>query len=140
MTKLKSTRSAAFAVFWYLITCTPSVLGAPATPPLVGANVNMVTGTKWPAGDPLLNKQNEGSLAVSSVNPQHLLGGANDYRLVNPVTPVAGGEAGADAWIAVTPPALESRLPTMKERKNVPYGPGRTVGSAANCSPFAGEG
>ena len=43
-------------------------------------------------------------------------------------------------WIAVTPPALESRLPTMKERKNVPYGPGRTVGSAANCSPFAGEG
>lgn len=101
MTKLKSTRSAAFAVFWYLITCTPPVLGAPATPPLVGANVNMVTGTKWPAGDPLLNKQNEGSLAVSSVNPQHLLGGANDYRLVNPVTPVTGGEAGADAWIVL---------------------------------------
>ncbi len=79
------------------ICTTPS---ATAAPPLVGANVNMVTGTKWPAGDPLLNKQNEGSLGVSSVNPQHLLGGANDYRLVNPAVPIPG-EEGGDAWIAL---------------------------------------
>lgn len=101
MIKPNRALSTAFVVFACGIACTPPVLAVSVTPPLVGANVNMVTGTKWPAGDPLLNKQNEGSLAVSSVNPQHLLGGANDYRLVNPVTPVAGGEAGADAWIAL---------------------------------------
>jgi len=55
--------------------------------PTPGQNVNMVSGTKWPGGDPFLQRQNEPSIAVSTRNPQHLLAGANDYRTVdlNPV-------------------------------------------------------
>ena len=73
-----------------------------AQSPVAGPNVNMVTGTTWPAGDSFLTKQNEPSLAVSSRNPMHLLGGANDYRLTNvDVVPIPGEEAGADAWVTV---------------------------------------
>lgn len=46
----------------------------------VGRNVNMVSGTKWPTGDPYLQRQNEPSIAASTRNPLHLLAGANDYR------------------------------------------------------------
>lgn len=48
-----------------------------------GANVNMVSGTTFPAGDPFLQRQNEPSSAVSTRNPLHILGGANDYRTVD---------------------------------------------------------
>ena len=34
-----------------------------AAPPVAGPNVNMVSGTKWPEGDPFLTKQNEPSIA-----------------------------------------------------------------------------
>src|SRR5260370_8994217 len=51
--------------------------------PTPGQNVNMVSGTKWPGGDPFLQRQNEPSIAVSTRNAQHLLAGANDYRTVD---------------------------------------------------------
>ncbi|UCE40902.1 MAG: exo-alpha-sialidase, partial [Candidatus Aminicenantes bacterium] len=43
---------------------------------VAGRNVNMVN------DDPFLQRQNEPSVDVSSINPRHLLAGANDYSLV----------------------------------------------------------
>ncbi len=70
--------------------------------PTPGQNVNMVSGTKWPGGDPFLQRQNEPSIAVSTRNAQHLLAGANDYRTVDlPISDVLpAGEAG-DAWLGI---------------------------------------
>src|SRR5688572_32983748 len=48
-----------------------------------GRNVNMVSGTKYPEGDPFLQRQNEPSIAASTRNPLHLLAGSNDYRTVD---------------------------------------------------------
>src|SRR5947209_3283032 len=71
--------------------------------PTPGQNVNMVSGTKWPGGDPFLQRQNEPSIAVSTRNPLHLLAGANDYRTVDlnlvdklPINSLAG-----DAWMGI---------------------------------------
>ena len=78
-------------------------LTAMAQGPVPGQNVNMVSGTKWPGGDPFLERQNEPSLAVSTRNSLHLLAGANDYRTVDlnvvdqlPINTLAG-----DAWLGV---------------------------------------
>jgi hypothetical protein len=69
---------------------------------IAGENVNMVTGTGWPGGDPFLQRQNEPSIAVSSVNPQHLLAGANDYRTVDvPNSWNPGEKMAGDAWLGV---------------------------------------
>src|SRR5260370_32037562 len=70
--------------------------------PTPGQNVNMVSGTKWPGGDPFLQRQNEPSIAVSTRNAQHLLAGANDYRTVDlPISDVLpAGEAG-DGWVGI---------------------------------------
>ena len=73
-------------------------LGAAAQ--FAGQNINMVSGTDWPAGDPYLQRQNEPSMAVSSRNPEHLLGGANDYRTVDIPNPLAPTILG-DAWVGV---------------------------------------
>jgi hypothetical protein len=68
-----------------------------------GQNVNMVSGTKWPGGDPFLQRQNEPSMAVSTRNPQHLLAGANDYRTVdlNLVDQLPINQLNGDAWLGV---------------------------------------
>src|SRR5215813_8047641 len=58
--------------------CQPTIPG-----PVPGPNVNMVSGTKWPDGDPNLQKQNEPAIAVSTRNPMHLVAGANDYRTLD---------------------------------------------------------
>ena len=65
-----------------------------------GRNVNMVSGDKWPNGDPYLQRQNEPSLAASTRNPLHLLGGSNDYRTVDLPGLPGGGETG-DAWLGL---------------------------------------
>src|SRR4051812_14276746 len=71
--------------------------------PTPGQNVNMVAGTKWPGGDPFLQRQNEPSIAISSRNPLHVFGGANDYRTVdlplNDALPNAG--LAGDAWLGL---------------------------------------
>ncbi|MFZ0307971.1 MAG: putative Ig domain-containing protein [Candidatus Sulfotelmatobacter sp.] len=65
----------------------------------VGTNVNMVTGTQWPGGDPFLQRQNEPSMAISSRNPLHMVAGDNDYRSVD--LPAVSGEVEptGDAWL-----------------------------------------
>src|SRR2546428_7221351 len=67
-------------------------------------NVNMVSGTQYPGGDPWLRQQNEPSIAVSTRNPLHLLAGANDYRSVDiPFNAAArpDDEDTGDAWLGV---------------------------------------
>jgi hypothetical protein len=69
-----------------------------------GSNVNMVSGTKFPDGDPFLQRQNEPTLAVSTRNGLHLLGGSNDYRTVDlpgPFEPLRGEKMNADAWLGL---------------------------------------
>ena len=67
-------------------------------------NVNMVAGTSWPGGDPFLRQQNEPSIAVSTRNAMHLVGGSNDYRSVDiafPTPPRPDDEETGDAWLGV---------------------------------------
>src|SRR5579872_2682265 len=67
--------------------------------PVPGRNVNMVSGTSFPNGDPFLQRQNEPSIAVSTRNPFHILGGANDYRAVD--LPGLQTNNTGDAWLGV---------------------------------------
>src|SRR2546426_3008480 len=73
---------------------------AGAQGPTPGRNINMVSGTTWPGGDPFLQRQNEPSIAVSSRNPLHLLAGANDYRTVD-LPGLPNGDETGDAWHGV---------------------------------------
>jgi hypothetical protein len=89
-----------------LLTCVALALTAVSagaqTPSSVvaGRNVNMVSGTTWPTGDPFLQRQNEPSIAASTRNPLHLLAGANDYRSVELPGLINDTETG-DAWLGV---------------------------------------
>lgn len=65
---------------------------------MAGQNINMVTGLTFPQGDPYLQKQTEGSVAVSTRRNSNLLGGSNDSRGVD-FNLVVTGETG-DSWIS----------------------------------------
>jgi hypothetical protein len=79
-----------------VVACLPVALAAQVT----GRNVNMVSGTTLPNGDPFLQRQNEPSIAVSTRNPLHLLAGANDYRTVDLPGLPNSNETG-DAWMGL---------------------------------------
>jgi Putative Ig domain/Galactose oxidase, central domain len=74
---------------------------SPAHAQVASQNVNMVSGTQWPTGDPFLQRQNEPSMAVSTRNPMHILSGANDYRTVDLETVLSGGGETGDAWLGL---------------------------------------
>jgi len=77
-------------------------------PPLIaGRNVNMVSGTTILDGDPYLQRQNEPSIAVSTIDPRNLLAGSNDYRTVDmaesegELPGLPEGAVAGDAWLGV---------------------------------------
>jgi hypothetical protein len=76
-------------------------LSPTATAQVAGTNVNMVSGTTWPTGDPFLQRQNEPSMAVSTRNPMHILAGANDYRTVDLELALSGGAETGDSWLGL---------------------------------------
>ncbi len=84
------------------LACLAGLLTSPsAVAQVAGQNVNMVSGTKWPTGDPFLQRQNEPSMAVSTRNPLHILAGANDYRSVDLEQVLSGGAETGDAWLGL---------------------------------------
>ncbi len=87
------------AAFTILLCATQGELRLSAQIP--GPNVNMVSGTQWPGGDPFLQRQNEPSMAVSSRNPLHMLAGANDYRTVDLPGVSGASEPTGDAWLGL---------------------------------------
>lgn len=88
------------AIFVYAVLASVALLPA-AMAQVAGQNVNMVSGTQWPTGDPFLQRQNEPSMAVSTRNPLHILAGANDYRTVDLELVLSGGGETGDAWLGL---------------------------------------
>jgi len=66
---------------------------------IAGQNVNMVSGTEWPDGDPFLQRQNEPTIGVSTRNELHLMGGSNDYRTVD-LPGLPEGRTIGDSWLS----------------------------------------
>jgi hypothetical protein len=84
--------------FWLLMLLAQTALAQNVTS--VRSNVNMVSGTALADGDPFLSKQNESTMAVSSLNPLNIMGGSNDYRLIPLAQFGIPGDAPADGWVS----------------------------------------
>ncbi|HEY2404031.1 MAG TPA: putative Ig domain-containing protein [Steroidobacteraceae bacterium] len=89
-----------FPRFVLAFSCAFVVLGS-ARAQIASQNINMVSGTSFPTGDPYLQRQNEPSIAASSRNPSRLMAGANDYRSVNIPAPAGVTDETGDAWLGV---------------------------------------
>ena len=118
-----------------------------AQTPTAGQNINMVSGTTWPGGDPFLQRQNEPSLAVSSRNSLHLLAGANDYRTVDlPVSDTVPGSLAGDAWLGVFKSYdggltwQSYLLPGYPQDNSTPASPLKAYSAAADPTVRAGTG
>ncbi len=68
--------------------------------PQAGRNVNMVSGTELPDGDPFRQRQDEPSMAISTRNIQHHVAGANDYRTVD-LPGVVDAAVHRDSWLGI---------------------------------------
>ncbi len=95
-----------------VVTALWGLAAAAQTTPTAGQNINIASGPvelKDPnsgfvtiLGDPFLQRQNEPSVAVSTVNSLHLLAGGNDYRAVDiPFPDVLPSKLVSDAWCGV---------------------------------------
>src|SRR6185436_4253047 len=49
----------------------------------VGQNINIITGSEEFIGDVFRQRQNEGVIFPSSINPSHMMAAYNDYRTVD---------------------------------------------------------
>lgn len=90
-----------FCALIFLAACCALLFSPAVHAQVTGQNVNMVSGTQWPTGDPFLQRQNEPSMAVSTRNPMHILAGANDYRTVDLETLLSGGTETGDSWLGI---------------------------------------
>jgi hypothetical protein len=99
-------RSVAFFITLILAFLDTSTSTAQGTAKLIGGrNVNMSGGSQVlqldpfeVRGDVLGRAQNEPSCAISTRNPQHVLCGSNDYRMVD-VPGVTETQLIRDAWL-----------------------------------------
>ncbi len=132
---------------WAIVILFASVFPLRAQTPTAGQNINMVSGTSWPGGDPFLQRQNEPSLAVSSRNSLHLLAGANDYRTVDlPVSDSVPSSLAGDAWLGVFKSydgglTWQSYLhPGYPQDNSAPASPLKAYSAAADPTVRAGAG
>jgi hypothetical protein len=93
-------RRASFARLFFGIIVAVGLALTTISAQIPSRNVNMVSGTGWPDGDPFLQRQNEPSIAASTRNPLHLLAGSNDYRTVD-VPGLPDGKETGDAWLGL---------------------------------------
>ncbi len=94
---MKKSESASSAVKFLCLSVACAAFHVDAQEVFPGPNINMVSGDTWPDGDPFLNKQNEGSMSVSSRNELHVAGGSNDYRTTD-LPGLPAGKTIGDSW------------------------------------------